>query len=244
VDIVLLDWTRMGQSYCLGAAALERGTWRVVRPLMLRRKDQGPRNGAGWSAFLMDRHTRWEVFGVVGPVPAGPEPPHLEDLWVRALEPRRRPAPPEQRRAILAATTPPPGEPLFGVGLEKSRHGAFALPGTGGRSLVTVRVPADAVHFAPHRNDATGATDVRVTLPVPDLGERILPVKDHHLLSRAERAAAGPDDRARLLQDAVRAMGPTLAVRLGLSRPHAYGAGPPVCWLMADGFFAWDDPQP
>jgi hypothetical protein len=77
------------------------------------------------------------------------------------------------------------------------------------------------------------------------LEERWLPVKDHHLLLRAERAAPALTARVRALDQAVRAMGEQIAVRLGLSRafqarPHE---GPGLCWLMADGFFSLADPQ-
>ncbi|HXG11727.1 MAG TPA: 3-oxoacyl-[acyl-carrier-protein] synthase III C-terminal domain-containing protein [Gemmataceae bacterium] len=33
MDMILLDWTRMGKSYCLAGVVAERGRYRVVRPL-------------------------------------------------------------------------------------------------------------------------------------------------------------------------------------------------------------------
>ena len=38
-------------------------------------------------------------------------------------------------------------------------------------------------------------------------------------------------------------MDATVAVRLGLSRAFAAGAGPACCWLMADGFFSLANPS-
>jgi hypothetical protein len=33
MEMILVDWTRKGKSYCLADAVTERGGWRVVRPL-------------------------------------------------------------------------------------------------------------------------------------------------------------------------------------------------------------------
>src|SRR6516162_3862178 len=111
--MILLDWTRMGHSYCLAGAVFQDKQWRIVRPLPTKFRDAPVRN-VGWSPYLMEGHARWEILELIGPQPALPEPPHLEDLWVRALQSRRVSALPEQRRAILAATTLPPKEPIFG----------------------------------------------------------------------------------------------------------------------------------
>jgi hypothetical protein len=82
-------------------------------------------------------------------------------------------------------------------------------------------------------------------LRLPDLGERSLPVKDHHLLSRAEAAAKTIEGRLAEMTRLVRAMGDRVAVRLGLTRPFQPEAGgAELCWLMADGFFSFSDPQP
>src|SRR4051812_1127485 len=88
VDVVLLDWTRMGANYCLAGAIWQGEQWRIVRPLLARHREAPVRN-VGWSAYLMDTHCRWEIFELVGPAPAAPEPPHLEDVWVTGLQSRR-----------------------------------------------------------------------------------------------------------------------------------------------------------
>src|SRR3954463_427431 len=112
--MVLVDWTRMGKTYCLAGVVFQGGQPRVVRPLPGRQRDAPVRN-AGWPPSLADRRSRWEVFELVGPSPAEPPPPHLEDVWVHALRPRGWLAGPAQRRAILQATTTPAGQPLFGA---------------------------------------------------------------------------------------------------------------------------------
>jgi hypothetical protein len=242
--MVLLDWTRMGRAYCLAGAVPQEGEYRIVRPLLTRGRDRtDPR--AGWSAYLLDGHTRWEVFQLVGPLAAPAEPPHVEDLWVRSLEPRRQVAPPALRRQILTATLPRPHEPLFGQQLEGTLGTAYLRPGTGQRSLVTVVVHAAGIQFtASSRGGAE--PDIRVRLPLEELANRQLPVKDHHLLCRAEQASPTLPGRLKMLDLAIRQMGERVAVRLGLSRPYSPrsdgSAG--FCWLMADGFFSFSNPQP
>jgi hypothetical protein len=245
MDMVLLDWTRMGKGYCLAGTVGGGGSYRVVRPLQLKLRGAPVRN-VPWSAYLLDGHSRWEVFELVGPLPTPAEPPHVEDLWVRAIRPRRRLAEPAECRAILAATRVRPDEELFGTPLATTRASAHLLPGKGCRSLTTLDVPADRIAFSAAQRVGAADSDVRVTLPLPGVGDRALPVKDHHLLLRAERAAPALDGRAHALTEVVRQLGPTVAVRLGLSRPFEGNAGraPAACWLMADGFFSAADPQP
>jgi hypothetical protein len=243
VEMILLDWTRMGKSYCLAGAVFEKGSVRIVRPLPSKHRQASVKN-VGWSPWLLDGHTRWEVFELVGPEPASPEPPHLEDVWVRALRPRRSLAAPEQRRAILTATMPKSGEDLFATSLQTTRVAAFIEPGSGQRSLVTVSIPANKICFAASRREGAPDLDVRVTVPLPGLGERTLPVKDHHLLRRAE-AAGSPEALINVLTHTVQTMGDSVAVRLGLSRSFQGGArSTSQCWLMADGFFSLENPQP
>src|SRR5258707_13552008 len=124
MDMILLDWTRMGRSYCLAGVVAEGRSFRVVRPLPRKVQDVPVRN-VGWSAYLLDGHARWEIFELVGAVPAAPEPPHVEDVWVRELRPRRRSASPQLRRDILAATAVPPPHPSFGVPLSTPRATAY-----------------------------------------------------------------------------------------------------------------------
>jgi hypothetical protein len=245
VDLILLDWTRMGRTYCLAGAVAEGRGYRVVRPLLAKHRAAAVRN-VGWSPYLFDGHARWEVFEVVGPLPAPPQPPHVEDLWVLTLRPRRRSATPGERRAILAATQPPAGGPWFGAPLTTTRATAFLPPGSGTGSLATVVVPARGVQITASHRAGAAEIDLRVELPVAGLQGKLLPVKDHHLLRRAELASPDPDGQRRAADLAVRQMGEQVAVRLGLTRPFqaAPNGGPGCCWLMADGFFSLNDPQP
>jgi hypothetical protein len=241
--MVLLDWTRMGRQYCLAGALFVGGQFRVVRPLPARNR-QAPVRNVGWSPFLFDGRARWEVFELLHPEPATAQPPHLEDVWVQGLRPLNRSASPAHRRAILQATLTPPDQPLFGSPLKPTRTAASLEPNAGARSLAGVVVPAGAVTFSAAWRDGAGGPDFRVTLPVPSLGERILPVKDHFLLRQAELAGAGAEAPVRALGRAVRQMGEQVVVRLGLSRPYPPGRPDAACWLMADGFFSLLDPQP
>lgn len=245
MDMILLDWTRMGRSYCLAGALVEAGGIRIVRPLLAKHHDAPVRN-VGWSAYLLDGHSRWEIFELLGPHAAAPEPPHLEDVWVRALRPRGRCASPGQRRDILKATVTEPGDAAFGAPLGTTRASLFLAPGTGRRSLTTLAVPAKEVRFTASQREGVGEVDYRVQLPVPALGDRWLPVKDHPLLCRAELAAGDLPGRIKSLHLAVQQMGEQAAVRLGLSRPFqaTTARGPGFCWLMVDGFFSLADPQP
>jgi hypothetical protein len=244
MDMILVDWTRMGKTYCLAGVVPERGQYRVVRPL-LRQGTAAPVRNVGWFAGLLVGHARWEVFELIHPEPAELQPPHLEDCWVRAMRSRRRSASSDERRAILAATTAPVGEPLFGVPFITTRMGAYLRRGTGSRSLATLSVPSNRLFFEASLRAGSPAPDVRVAIAIPGIGERTLPVKDHVLLLKAEQAASDPRGLAAWLQQAVRSMGDRVAVRLGLSRAFAGAVrGEAVCWLMADGFHSMADPQP
>src|SRR5207245_10283942 len=128
MNMVLVDWTRMGRTYCLAGAVSEGGQWRMVRPLLTKFREAVVRN-VGWSAYLMDGHARWEIMELVGPQPADAEPPHLEDLWVRAMRSRPSLASAGQRRAILAATMAGPNEALFGLNLASMRTVAYIPTG-------------------------------------------------------------------------------------------------------------------
>lgn len=244
MEMILLDWTRMGKTYCLAGAVLDDLELHIVRPLQWHLR--APERKTGWSPYLLDGHTRWEVFELEGVRPAPPEPPHLEDVWVRSLRPLNKLATAEQRRTILAATAAAATGPVFGAPLTATRACAYLSPGCGERSLATLVVPARAVRFGTAWREGSDTPDFRVKLPLAEFGERLLAVKDHHLLSRAERAGADLDAQIAALQGAVSAMGTHVAVRLGLSRPYlaADDRGPALCWLMADGFFSPTDPQP
>src|SRR5262249_47358072 len=118
-------------------------------------------------------------------------------------------------------------------------------PNTGTRSLAGVLVPARAIRFTASWRDGTPEPDYRVTLAIPGLEERSLPVKDHFLLQRAEDASPSVDGRIRQMTFAVGQMGEQVAVRLGVSRSFQAtpARGESFCWLMADGFFSFNDPQ-
>jgi hypothetical protein len=245
MDMVLLDWTRMGRVFCLAGIVQDAGGLRVVRPLPLYARNSPVRN-VGWPPDFLHDRCRWEVLELVGPEAALPQPPHLEDLWVQTLRPGRRMAPPDLRRGLLQATQPPQDQPLFGAPLTETRTSAFLPPGTGCRSLVSLVVPADRLSFTVAQREGVAEPDYRVTLPVRGRAGRTLSVKDHFLLKRAELASPTPEGRRRGLELAVRQMGPQVVVRLGLSR--SFQATPTraagACWLMADGFFSPTDPQP
>jgi hypothetical protein len=250
MEMILLDWTRMGRSYCLAGVVREDGRWRVVRPLPSKDRNAPVRN-VGWSPYQLDGHQRWEVFELDPAESATPQAPHLEDLYVTALWMHDRPsdcefAPRDQRRAILEATVPPAGEPLFGAPLTPTRKGAYLMPGTGTRSLTTVIVRGNQIRFfPPFRREGAAEMNLRVEVPLPELKGKQLMVKDHHFLRRVEAAATDPEGQKAAATEAVRQMGEQVAVRLGLSRPFqaTEGRGSGFCWLMADGFFSLADPQ-
>jgi hypothetical protein len=176
VEIILLDWTRMGRLYCLAGAIRQAGQIRIVRPLPPWSRESAFPHG-GWSAWQMDGHSRWEVFEMTRPAPAASLPPHLEDVQVQSLRPLGRLAPPEQRRAVLEATLAPPGKPLFGVELARAHDARYLSPGEGQRSLASVEVPASGVQFTALWRDGAEEPDCRVRLPLSELDSPILPVK-------------------------------------------------------------------
>jgi hypothetical protein len=243
--MVLLDWTRMGTAYCLAGVVLEQGRCRVVRPLPAHHRYAEVRN-VGWSPFLLDGHARWEVFELVAPEPAVTEAPHVEDVWVKSLRPRRRMVPPGQRREILTATAAANGEPAFGVPLTLTTGTASLEPGTGRRSLATLLLPADRLRVSASQREGVPDVEVRVALQAPEVVGRCLPLKDHDLLAQAEQASPRPEGRVRALELALRQMGDPVAVRLGLSRAFepALGRGRGRCWLMVDGIFSLSNPEP
>jgi hypothetical protein len=245
MEMILLDWTRMGRSYCVTGAVQVNGQLRIVRPLP-RHLREAPVRNTGWSSFQMDGHSRWEVLEFEAPEPAPPQAPHLEDAWVVTLRTRHCFATPAQRRAILQQTIVPEGQPLFGVPLHKDRHKGYLLPGEGVRSLTSLAVRQNEIElFADQRPDKPGP-NYRVRLHVPELAGLVLPFKDHFLMARAEQAAPTETGRLQTLKRAIAEMGETVIVRIGVTRPYAQpgSSSLPVCWLMADGFFSWNDPQP
>lgn len=245
MDMILLDWTRMGKTYCLAGAVLEGDHFRIVRPLLWKFRDAPVRN-VGWSPYQLDGFRRWEVFELVGPETAAAQPPHTEDTWVRTLRPRRFLAPSDYRQSILHYTRTTPGEPVFGENLEFTRASAFLPPGHGLRSLATLHVPSDRIVFSVSRREGMEESEVRIGLRIPPLDDRLLPMKDHHLLLKIEQGNLTLTEQAQLLTQTVRQMGEQVAVRLGLSRPFQFNptSTETRCWLMIDGLFSLTDPQP
>jgi hypothetical protein len=236
MEMILVDWTRMGTRFCLAGVVVANGRIHVIRPLLKQGRTPGDRK-SGWPAHALKEHRRWDVFELVGEEAATAEPPHLEDCWTRTLRPLGKSAAAELRRTILTATAPPAGQPLFGAALTLMRATAFLPPGTGSRSLVTAVVAARDVVFSGSWRKGLIAPDLRVRLPLPELGERWLPVIDHHLLRRARDAGYEVEPQVTALTACVHAMGEQVAVRLGLSRAFQQAeSNPGACWLMADGF--------
>src|SRR5262249_46720177 len=124
MNMILLDWTRMGGRYCLAGVVVEGSGVRVVRPMLVRGRGTNDRR-SGWPAAALRGHRRWDMFELVGAELAATEPPHVEDHWVRTLRPLGRSASVNERRAFLEATTAPSGQPLFGTPLASTRASAF-----------------------------------------------------------------------------------------------------------------------
>ena len=67
--MILLDWTRMGKSFCLAGGVVGKDGLRIIRPLWAHHSNLPVRN-VGWSSWIMEGRTRWEVFELVGLVEA------------------------------------------------------------------------------------------------------------------------------------------------------------------------------
>ena len=74
MEMILLDWTRMGRTFCLAGMVAEAGGYRVVRPLPSRQRNSPQRN-VGWSPFMLEGHRRWEILELIKPEPARSQPP-------------------------------------------------------------------------------------------------------------------------------------------------------------------------
>ena len=77
--MVLVDWTRMGKGFCLAGQVVQQNQPRIVRPLLAKNRSAGERK-LGWPAHALARHSRWEIFELVGHLPAESQAPHL-DSW-------------------------------------------------------------------------------------------------------------------------------------------------------------------
>jgi hypothetical protein len=244
MEMILLDWTGMGKTYCLAGIVRQDGQFRVVRP-MPKSNHPLPVRNIGWSPYQMDGRQRWQIFELVGAEPAPPFAPHLEDVWVRELRTQDRFADPGTRRKILEQTAVSNGQPLFGAPFLCPNGKAYLRPGTGSRSLVTVSVPQKEIAFAVASKPGSSDLLYRVKLNVPGLRDYLLPLKDHFLIERARQTAVTGEKQRQEFSRIVGEMGDQVAVRIGLSR--AYSATgqeeDAVCWLMADGFFSAINPQ-
>ena len=182
MDMILCDWTRMGRTYCLAGAVFSAG-------LDLRSAGAAHAPGSGPQRRLVavpaGRSLPLGNVRAVGATTPPPEPPHVEDRWVRSLR-RWALATPAERRAVLLAGTRPCGKPFW--------RPVFPLgdgePGSGDgeRSLVTVVVDRRSLSFTGVTRQGRAGPDYRATLDVPGLGTRRLPVVDHGLLRTAEVA--------------------------------------------------------
>ena len=244
MQMIVVDWTRMGRAFCLAGVVQEGDGFRTVRPLPVPGQAATVRN-LGWVAENLKGLRRWDVVELLVPKKAEAQPPHTEDVWVLGLRGIQKSAPPELRRAILTATVSWGLAAHFGAPLVRTSTSAFLKPGQGTRSLATAIVPTANLAFQAALREGQEAADMRVALLVPGLGTKRLPVKDHALLSACEGPAQDSLERfGERLTERVRSMGRQVAVRLGLSRGFDSGRGEPRCWLMADGFFSAEDPQP
>ena len=245
MEMILLDWTRMGKSYCLAGVILqENGQLKTVRPLRASHSQLEIRN-VGWPLETMEGKSRWDVFELVNPKATLLEAPHLEDLWVDGLKPRGKLNDLARRKAILEGTLRASSQPWFGVPLATTRSAAYLTPGTGSRSLTSVLVSSQQITFFGSWCRGKEKPDFRVTLGIPGLQHLSLPVKDHSLLRRAETSSDHIVEQLQEMTRAVQQMGEWVLARLGLSRgfashPSRLGS---VCWLMADGFFSFQNPQ-
>jgi hypothetical protein len=257
MEFVLIDWTRMGKTFCVAGLVAEGGAWRTVRPMPValrptphigvgtQKTESGslpsvPRN-VGWLPRQLELFARWDILELLDPQPAEVERPHTEDMWVRLLRPTGRSIATERRAALLREMCTQAASPRFGAQLLTTAMSAYLKPGSGDRSLTTIILPSGEISFEASARGGATDVDVRARLNLPGLGTKLVPVKDHHLLRHGELSATDPAGLARVLRETVAAMGPSVAVRLGLSRGFVSGHGEPRCWLMADGFFPAED---
>ena len=106
MEMILVDWTRMGRTFCVAGVVAEGLNWKTVRPLrasaptrrggapslwgiieLLLNGPQSaplPRN-VGWLPDQVAGLRRWDIVELTRPKAAAIEPPHTEDLWVRGL---------------------------------------------------------------------------------------------------------------------------------------------------------------
>jgi hypothetical protein len=244
MEMILLDWTRMGRYFCLAGATVHSQSVRIVRPLPERFYD-GQSGHIGWPPHSLQGHERWEIVELLGATPAVIKQPHVEDVWVQGLRWSGESAVKSDRVRVLTQTAT--NGDLFGAPLTRTSASAYLEPNTGECSLATILLPPTTLEILGLSRGGARPMEMRVQLPVPKVGMCELPVIDHHLLLKAEQGGGSDTERLARLHQLIQGMGEQVAVRLGLARPLQQGQGPRAttrCWLMADGFFSLPDPQP
>jgi hypothetical protein len=245
MEMILLDWTRMGKTFCVAGLVADGSEWRTVRPMPIEFHSTtrpGALRNVGWFPSQLGKSQRWDIMHLVGTQSAALEPPHTEDIWVTEMRPAGQSFAQERRSAVLRGTVISGYKPHFGVPLLHTRTSAYLKPGTGERSLVTVTAHGYELFFEASKREGAAAVDVRVRLKLPGVGVKQLPVKDHFLLSSAEQhVGTDPAALAKFLAQEIGQTGKIVAVRLGLSRAFDVGRGERRCWLMADGFFCIEE---
>src|SRR5262245_4470492 len=193
MEMILLDWTRMGKTFCIAGLIPDGSGLRAVRPMPSGTYAGGvsanlhgpastsrvsasassptipPRN-LGWFGAQLGAFHRWDVVSLIGESPAEIERPHTEDVWVNKLRSTGRTVPSEQRSAILRSTVVQGYRPHFGIPLLNTRTSAYLKPGIGERSLVTIVAPAHELFFEASKREGAADVDVRVRLKVPGVG--------------------------------------------------------------------------
>src|SRR5262245_57352930 len=81
-------------------------------------------------------------------------------------------------------------------------------PETGTRSLASLLLTPQDVEFSACSRTGAAEPDIRVKIAAAGLQDRTIPVKDHFLLSDAEKATSDLEGQLRSLSAAIVAMGP------------------------------------
>jgi len=155
-----------------------------------------------------------------------PERPHVEDAgWIPATAKKSRHAEPRELAELVRDTALPSVEEAFGAPALSSLRGNHAwTPGTGERSLATVRV-----HYVRLRVAQTG---IRVAFR--DEGDEYwqsVPFQDLQARLHGQHCADCATNYLDLLRGDFD--GNHLLIRIGLTRPYAPSDDePPACWLQ------------
>src|SRR4029077_5725109 len=88
MEMILLDWTRMGKTFCVAGLVADGSRWRTVRPIpneFHTANKPGAARNIGWFPSQLGRLPRWDVVNLIGTQSAQAEPPHTEDIWVTEM---------------------------------------------------------------------------------------------------------------------------------------------------------------